>query len=214
MPLKPGKPDVRLYNGSLKSNQAAHHAVLDIDTGTRNLQQCADAVIRLRAEYLYSNKKYDSIHFDFTDRVPARFDLWSKGYRPIIKQKSKTKWIKTAKYDRSYHSFRKYLISVYSYAGTYSLARETKKIKLKQLRAGDFFIQGGFPGHAVLIVDVVVNKNTRKKRFLLAQSYMPAQDMHILNNPSQSSPWYEVPSSNIITPEWTFKKSDLQRFTR
>jgi len=52
LPLKPGQPKVKLYNGSLKSNQSAQYAVIDIDVGNKDLQQCADATMRLRAEYL------------------------------------------------------------------------------------------------------------------------------------------------------------------
>src|ERR1700730_2514101 len=41
---------VYLYNGKPKANQMAQFAVLDISTGKKDLQQCADAVLRLRAE--------------------------------------------------------------------------------------------------------------------------------------------------------------------
>src|SRR5882757_5040924 len=36
---------VYLYNGSLKRNQRAQFAVLDITVGKKDLQQCADAVM-------------------------------------------------------------------------------------------------------------------------------------------------------------------------
>ncbi|MBK8952608.1 MAG: hypothetical protein IPM85_10310 [Chitinophagaceae bacterium] len=55
LPLKKEKT-VFLYNGQKKKNQQAQYAVADITTGDRDLQQCADAVIRLRAEYLFSKK--------------------------------------------------------------------------------------------------------------------------------------------------------------
>ena len=69
---------------------------------------------------------------------------------------------------------------VFAWAGTYSLERELKPAALADIAAGDVFIKGGFPGHAVLVADVVENRTTGEKRFLLLQSYMPAQDIHVL----------------------------------
>ena len=59
------------------------------------------------------------------------------------------------------------------------------------MKIGDVFIKGGSPGHAVTIVDIAINPKTNKKVFLLAQSYMPAQEIKILKNPNNSelSPW-------------------------
>ncbi len=79
------------------------------------------------------------------------------------------------------------------------------------MEIGDVFIQGGSPGHAVIVVDLVVNSTTGEKRFLLAQSYMPAQDIHVLKNPNSTDSWYSM-SEVIETPEWTFRSSDLKRF--
>ena len=83
------------------------------------------------------------------------------------------------------------------------------------MRIGDVFIQGGFPGHAVMVVDMAVNGRTGEKLFLLIQSYMPAQEIHVLKNPSDSAdgPWYELDFGETLrTPEWTFSKDDLKRF--
>ena len=78
---------------------------------------------------------------------------------------------------------------------------------------GDVFIQGGFPGHAVLVADVAQNGHG-ERMFLLVQSYMPAQDIHVLRNLTHSeSPWYPaLMEGTLKTPEWTFLYSDLRRF--
>lgn len=85
----------------------------------------------------------------------------------------------------------------------------------ENIAIGDVFIKGGFPGHAVLVADMVENKTTGEKRFLLLQSYMPAQDMHILKNPKSEdgTPWYTMPvGDQLVTPEWVFLGTALRRW--
>jgi hypothetical protein len=38
-------------------------AVMDLPVGNKDLQQCADAIMRLRAEYLYRPGQFNSIRF-------------------------------------------------------------------------------------------------------------------------------------------------------
>ena len=215
IPLKKGKPPVLLYDGREKSNQGVHYAVVDIDVGNRDLQQCADAVMRLRAEYLYSKGNHETIHFNFTSGDRADFAKWAEGYRPVV-DGNNVKWIKSAAEDSSHGSFRAYVDRVFAYAGSHSLSKELTRIEdVAKMRIGDVFIQGGFPGHAIIVVDMVVNRESGKKLFLLAQSYIPAQDIHILKNPNDDAldPWYEVDfGESLHTPEWTFGKNDLKRF--
>lgn len=212
IPLKSGHPPVYLYNGQLKINQTAHVAVVNIDVGKRDLQQCADAVIRLRAEYLWSTNKIADIHFYFTNGDNAAYLEWTKGYRPKLSEKRVT-WSRSGAVGNTYASFRKYLDIVFGYAGTLSLEKELKPVaNFSDIQIGDVFIQGGSPGHAVLVIDVAENKKQQKKIFLLAQSYMPAQNIHILRNPGGSSPWYEVKKINtLVTPEWSFNIKALRR---
>jgi len=216
LPLRgPGTP-VFLFDGRRKANQRAHHAVLDLDTGPRDLQQCADAVIRLRAEYLYARGDLPAIRFRFTSADDAPFERWAEGWRPRV-EGNEVGWEKSAGRDASYESFRRYLDTVFAYAGTDSLSRELAPVPdAGAVEAGDVFIQGGFPGHAVLVVDTARNPCTGEKVFLLAQGFMPAQDVHVLRNPGEPglSPWYRVPAADgeLVTPEWTFRAGDLRRF--
>jgi len=214
LPVKPGRPPVRLFNGGLKSNQEAHHMVLEIDVGKRDLQQCADAVMRLRAEYLHQAGKDSEICFRFTNGTPAHWTEWNKGMRPRISGR-KSEWQKSAGVDSSYASFRRYLDIVFGYAGTFSLARELAPVAdVSRIEAGDVFIQGGFPGHVVIVVDVAEDARGRRA-VLLAQSYMPAQDIHILRNPkSLDNPWYVIDGDGpLLTPEWDFPAGSLRRFS-
>ena len=215
LPLKQAGSPVLLYNGQRKHNQKAHVAVVDIDVGTRDLQQCADAVIRLRAEYFFSRSQYDSISFNFTSGDAASFRQWITGVRPMVRG-NEVEWIKTGVVDSSYRSFRDYLDVVFTYAGSYSLERQMRsKVDVCDFAIGDVFVQGGFPGHMVIVVDVAVHKSTGDRVFLLAQSFMPAQEVHVLKNPTDSrhSPWYRCSfGDQLETLEWTFKRGDLREF--
>lgn len=195
--------------------QAGNHAVIDIDIGTHDLQQCADAIIRLYAEYWYSQGDFDKIVFQLTNGDTASFVVWSTGYRPQVADNVVT-WQKDAHPDSSYRVFRQYLDFVFTYAGTRSLSQQLNTVSaVREITVGDILIQGGSPGHAVLVIDVAVNKQTREKVFLLCQSYMPAQDIHILRNlkDPEMNPWYMFGRTDTLcTPEWIFLKSDLKRF--
>ncbi len=215
-PLKPHQSKVYYYNGKEKHTQDYHVAVLDIDTGHRNLQQCADAVMRLRAEYLYQQKRYEEIVFNFTNGFPASYSRWRAGER-IKVDGNKANWYATNKPSTSYEEFRKYLDIIFTYAGTLSLNKELSAKPLNDMQIGDVFIQGGSPGHTVLIVDLAVHQDTGEKIFLIAQSFMPAQDIHILKNnrnPPLYGPWYSLSEiqQSLQTPEWTFYPKDLKSF--
>ena len=212
LPLKPIGSPVLLYTGARKWRQDVHVAVIDIDVGKRDLQQCADAVMRLRSEWLWGTGRSSKIAFNYTGGGRVPFSRWAKGDRP---SENGRHWRRRGKRDGSYKSLRRYMIQVFAYAGTYSLSHELKKVSLDDMRIGDVFIKGGFPGHAVLVADMVQNPDTGEKRFLLLQSFMPAQDMHILKNPDDpsGSPWYVADFSwPLQTPEWRFEKGSLKRW--
>ncbi len=212
--LKPNNSVVFTYNGSVKQPNDVYEAVLDIDVGEKDLQQCADAVMRLRAEYLFENKLFSKIHFNFTNGKAAEFTKYADGFRYSLKTNT---WIKTAEKDYSHKSFRNYMDLVFNYAGSLSLSRELKPVvNVSEIKPGDVFIKGGSPGHAVMVMDVIKNEKTKEILFMMAQSYMPAQDIHVLKNfnNKNNSPWYSIAfDGNLKTPEWTFTKNQLMRFS-
>lgn len=180
---------VYLFDGRVKANQDAQFAVLDISVGDKNLQQCADAIMRLRAEYFFSRKEFTKIGFKDNNGVLYQFDA------PYTRQR-----------------FMTYLEKVFGMCGTASLSKQLLPVAIKKMQVGDVLIRGGFPGHAVIVVDMAENA-TGKKIFLLAQSYMPAQDIHILKNVNSGlpSPWYTLlESKNIFTPEYHFTNHQLK----
>ncbi|MBO7124723.1 MAG: DUF4846 domain-containing protein [Bacteroidales bacterium] len=215
LPLKPHETKVHLFDNSIKTYQEGTCAVVDMEIGKTDLQQCADAIIRLRAEWLWKQKRYADIHFNFTSGEQVDYIKWAEGNR-IKVLGSKIKWEKKENRDYSYATFRKYLDKIFMYAGTASLTRELVSVPIANIQPGDVFIHGGNPGHAMIVLDVVTNAKTNQKAFILAQSFMPAQEIEVVKNlkDNVNSPWYVVNSSelNIYTPQWTFTIHELKRF--
>lgn len=58
--LKEDGSKIYLYNNQAKQNQSNHSAIIDYDVGKQNSQQCADAIIKIRAEYLFQTKQYEN----------------------------------------------------------------------------------------------------------------------------------------------------------
>ena len=198
------------------NNQSEHVAIMDYDIGEKDLQQCADAVIRLRAEYLYQQKRFDDISFHFTNGDTCSWNDYKIGIRPKLISSTQIAFIKNAKEDDSYKSFRNYLDVVFMYAGTISLNKESIGISdNKKIKTGDFIVTPGSPGHAVIIVGRAKNKQG-EIIFLLAQGYTPAQSIHVITNPydEKINPWYklDVLKSPTITARYAFVKTNIRTF--
>ncbi|SFI07159.1 DUF4846 domain-containing protein [Halpernia frigidisoli] len=214
-PLYPKDFPVRDFNEIPIAKQYNHAAILKIDVGEKDLQQCADAWIRLYAEYLFAQKKFEKIGFHFTSGQFLTWKDYEKGIR-TEEVKDRVKFIKAAKSDSSYENFRDYLDLIFRYAGTISLNKESEQITNNEdVKVGDFLIKPGSPGHSVIIVGISKNISGQKL-YLLAESFMPAQDIHILINPvnKKISPWYEldVNSAQTITAKYIFKPTSIKRF--
>ena len=184
-----------------------------MDIGEKDLQQCADSIMRMYGEYYFASQEYDKIKFHLTNNYLMEYTKWREGCRLKVNG-NQTSMVKTASYDDSYEAFRKYLETVFIYGGTLSLSGESNETRVEEIQIGDMFIEAGSPGHCVLIVDMAGNEDG-EKALLLAQGYMPAQEFHILKNPlHEEDPWYYTSEIKfpLETPQWTFKKGSLKRW--
>lgn len=213
--LKEDGSPVILYNGEEKGDQSAHIAVFDLDIGEKDLQQCADSIMRVYAEYYWSVGAYENIAFHLTNGFYMEYTKWREGYRLTV-DGNNTSWKSSVSYDDSYESFRKYLEMVFAYAGTLSLSEEGSSKDITEIQVGDMFIYGGSPGHCVLVVDMAENEQG-ERAFLLAQGYMPAQEFQVLRNPLHSEdPWYYQSefSYPLRTPQWSFEEGSLKKWMK
>jgi len=202
------------YDGNPYFYQLGHVGVLDVDVPSNGLQQCADALIRLRSEFLWETNQKNKIGFNFTSGHYCSWQKYAEGYRPKING-NKVSFHKTTSANHSKSNFYKYLNLIYTYSGTMSLYNELKEIdSIEKLQIGDMLIIGGFPGHVVMIADVAKNEDG-ERLFLLIQGNTPAQSIHLLKNLEDTSisPWYKLElNSEIYVPGFTFTNPKFVRF--
>jgi hypothetical protein len=204
LPLKPAGTHTLTYKGAVAATDVFTAAVVDLSVGNEDLQQCADVVMRLRGEYLYQQKRYNEIAFHFESGFRCDYIHYADGYRY-----HNDHWVLKAKKDYSYPTFMRYMSLVFAYAGTLSLDKELHKVKNPdELQTGDVFIKGGSPGHCFIVMDVVENSQ-HKKLFLLAQSFMPAQNLQVLQ---YHSPWFSMDVKSEIWYGELIDKVYLKRF--
>ncbi len=189
-----------LYNKKPSPYQQSHYAVIDISTGDKDLQQCADCIMRLRTEYFYSRNEYDKISFPTGNHSNLNFIDYS-----------------TAVHCNNRNCLMNFMEKVFINCGTYTLQQQLKPVAdFSTIKAGDVLIKGGAPGHAMLVVAVAENKLNKKKIYMLLQGFMPAQDMHIVLNALDANslgPWYEISNNKVITtPGYVFTSSQLRRW--
>lgn len=195
----PGTP-VRAYDGRLlhPATDPRIAAVVALDVSKADLQQCADTVIRLHAEWRWSQGARD-MSYRAAAGVPLPWSRWARGER-IVPRGAGIQWVPGGKEVSDHASFRKYLDAVFAWANTVSLEKQAKPVTPFELRAGDFFILPGNPGHVVLVLDVATQGDERVA--LLGQSFMPAQNAQVLR-PSDGGPWFRLdPTKDVDTPFW------------
>ena len=185
---------MKYFNGKIAYGQYFGYAVLDVPM-LANSEQCADAVMRMRAEYLWENRQYGQIHFQTVSGKEQRYDGGP---------------------DRD--AFERYLMTVFDRSNTTSLRREMKPKDINNVAPGDVFVyespRPGLYGHAVLVVDVAHNARTGQTAIMLAQSSTPALTMHIIRDILHPvrSPWVILGNSTegVSISGIHFGKDDLR----
>lgn len=210
LPLRPAGTPLRTWRGdTLWSGEDPRLlAVVDLPVSAADLQQCADTVIRLRAEWAWSRQDA-SVGFRYTSGHLSSWSGWARGERPVVSG-SKVSFVRSAGADASRESYERWMDKVFTYAGTYSLSKEGRAVPAAELRPGDFLSLGGSPGHALVVLDVARDP-AGEAVALIGEGYMPAQDLHLLRGPLDG--WWPV-SAPLDVPTWPepFPWSVLRRW--
>ncbi len=215
LPVRRDREYVLSYRGDRLIRPSA--AIVLLDLGKRDLQQCADTIIRLHAEYLWSKKRYAQIAYHFTSGDRSAWSDWQRGERFKIKgRKVERVWRKGTRHN--HRAFRRWLVNIFRFAGTQSLRFDSKRLGKRAFQAGDFFVQPGGPGHAVVILEIAEDQAGRRAA-LIGQGFMPAEDLHILSSIGPrilEGVWFLLPDEehdSILTPSWSpFRRKEARRF--
>ena len=214
LPLAAPNTPVLSYRGDVirEGNHPNVAAVVAIDVGTRDLQQCADAVIRLHAEWRYAEGHRDH-EYRSASGTKMSFGHYASGMRLRVDGNSLSFVHATRRHEPTHALLREWLDDVFGWANTGALARDGKRVAIADLRPGDFFVLTGSPyGHAVLVLDMAVDAQGRKA-ILLGQSFVPAQNVHVVRA-HPSSAWFVVNEAegSVTTPFWSpFPFDSLRR---
>ena len=211
-PMKPDGSPVLLWTKEPKGNQRDHAAVFDMTVEDElDVQQCADSVMRIYAEYFRATGQYDRIRFHFVSGFLCDYNSYIQGNRVKVSGDDVV-WVQSQPAEDSDNVFNEYMKIVCAYASTLSMESESVSADLHDLQIGDIFLKGGSPGHVVMVADVC--ENDGRKAFLLAQGYMPAQEFHIVKNPlHENDPWYyeEEVQYPFRTQAYTFPEGSFRR---
>jgi hypothetical protein len=216
LPMAPEGTPAKSYDGkeTLAADNDYLAGVVAIDTGTPDLQQSSDVIIRLHAEYLWSRGEKDKISYLSATKLSMPFSRWEKGQR-LIANGPNVFWVVKGKPSEVDHpEFRKYLDAVFNWANSTSLSpRSTPVEDPKDLLAGDFFLQTSEPNHVAVILDVA-EKPSGERVALLGQARNPAESIHVMRS-GKATPWFSVrPPVPVMTAhskalQWT----ELRRMT-
>jgi hypothetical protein len=210
LPVRLDRREVLTHAGRPIAAPAA--AVILLDLGRGDLQQCADTILRLHAEYRWARGQAAAAAYHFTSGDLSRYAAWLAGesFAPagnrVVRRSGPPRV-------EGHATYRGWLQHLFIYAGTRSLALDSRALAPGEaIAAGDFFVAAGSPGHAVMVLDVAVADGRRFA--LIGQGYTPAQELHVIE--ADGTVWLELPgdaSGALRTPSWSpFPASSVRRF--
>lgn len=187
-------------------------AVVAIDAGKGDLQRGPELIVRLQAEWQFSQGSRE-VTFLAATKDPLPYSKWSQGLRALT-QGPHLYWVKKTKpNDPNDHAqFLDYLSIVFMWSNSSALRMQSEPVPAENLTPGDFFLSSDKGANTVLVVDVAQKKNGERLA-LLAETHSTASNMYILR-PGRGTPWFSIrPPASLLTPHAPeFGWKDLRRF--
>lgn len=196
LPLAAPEVPVTTWDGRVVRRDAR---VIEIPLVRGDLQQCADSVVRVRAEWLKKEGLPVQFHATSGDRLD--WERWSHGERPV-EVGGRLQWRAAG----GAADWDGYLRALFNWGGSWSLEK-LDSAQATSPEAGMILVHGGFPGHAVLLLGVA--KREDETFVLVGQGFMPAQSFHV--DPGPFGGWWRW-EDPLALSVWTFSTSELRRF--
>ena len=218
-PVRVAGADVMLYDGTARQDAQAA-AVLDVTLGKKNHEGPAGAMARLIAEYLYDQEDYVDISFTIGKNFAFTFDKWRQG-NELKSSGNDLEWTGGGEDSNSEENFKAYLSTLFVYISMNTLRKDLTQIEDvdgDEIQVGDIYIAKNADDRelAVMVADICRNDETGERLMLLVQGGSPAQQLHIVDNPTNAAiaPWYPCGfTSELSTPDLTLDVEKRYRFT-
>ena len=159
LPLKSKNSPVLDYRGSVfkTANDTVIAAVVDLAVTGRRLEQCMDILVRLYADYLWQSGQTKNLCLPLPGGYRLAWGDWKRGFRPSFKGID-MHLSQSSKADSGEGAYRKYLNTVFAESHTQQFYYGYQPVPPESVAIGDFIVKKGVKGHAVMIVDIAVNR--------------------------------------------------------
>lgn len=211
LPVRIDRRMVLDHRGRRRGDSAG---VITLDVGDKDLQQCADTLLRLHGEWLWSQGRSRELAYHFTSGDLSRFADWVAGRRWKV-EGAKVVQVQGEAVGNDRVALRAWFEQLFMYAGTRSLELDTEAVSLDQpIAAGDLLLRPGSPGHVVMVLDVAEGRDGERLA-VIGQGSMPAQELHVIPGPIEGA-WFRFPAGEDVevdVPGWgALSRSSLRRF--
>jgi len=214
LPVAP--PDAPVKSGSrsviLAADSPTLAAVIALQPTQDRLLAGAALLVRLRAEYLWTESRLAALGFHFTSGDYAAWPRWAAGMRPSVNGRDVT-WQQQAEPDDSRTSYCAYLETLFRYASCYSVLDDTTAINDGSIAPGDIFLHADRRRpQSVIVLDVATDRDG-SVAVLLGDAGIPAQSFHVLRSPDDS-PWFPLRRGSpiLLSPGRDLHFNDLRRW--
>jgi hypothetical protein len=216
LPLAAPATPVRNHRGDIVVPGDDEHlaAVVAIDVGTEDVQQSADVILRLHAEWRWFRSDFRMLYLSDNELELPLQPRQNGEHLVDAADQSRESPDAAPQSKREYADFRRYLDRVFARSDAPALLAESVALPPQDLEPGAFFLNDRHPAEVLVVLDVATSP-TGQRRMLLAQALNPAQDLAVIR-PNRDTAWFAVHTDQPVRVPRAhpFAWKDLRRMKR